>query len=129
MHYALCNAPLQLLLLLCVCAMRLRMPAPPGQVCYVLDSWLPRHYASDFLADSELFADCCAFLAQWRAHVLAHCCRTTTVATPPRCWRAAAAAHDGGDLLRAQRHAVDERFSRARLPAQGQPVRDDAEGD
>ncbi len=26
------------------------------QVCYVLDSWL-RHYASDFLADSELFAD------------------------------------------------------------------------
>jgi hypothetical protein len=27
-----------------------------AQVCYVLDSWL-RHYASDFLADSELFAD------------------------------------------------------------------------
>jgi hypothetical protein len=27
------------------------------QVCYVLDSWLPRHYASDFLADNELFAD------------------------------------------------------------------------
>ena len=37
------------------------------QVCYVLDSWL-RHYASDFLADSELFADCCAFLA--RPHAL-----------------------------------------------------------
>jgi hypothetical protein len=29
------------------------------QVCYVLDSWL-RHYASDFLADSELFADSCS---------------------------------------------------------------------
>jgi hypothetical protein len=27
-----------------------------AQVCYVLDSWL-RHNASDFLADSELFAD------------------------------------------------------------------------
>jgi hypothetical protein len=27
-----------------------------AQVCYVLDSWL-RHCASDFLADSELFAD------------------------------------------------------------------------
>jgi hypothetical protein len=27
-----------------------------AQVCFVLDSWL-RHYASDFLADSELFAD------------------------------------------------------------------------
>jgi hypothetical protein len=27
-----------------------------AQVCYVLDSWL-RHYASDFIADSELFAD------------------------------------------------------------------------
>ena len=25
-----------------------------AQVCYVLDSWLQRHYASDFLADSEL---------------------------------------------------------------------------
>ena len=32
-----------------------------AQVCYVLDAWL-RHYASDFLADSELFADCCAFV-------------------------------------------------------------------
>jgi hypothetical protein len=28
-----------------------------AQVCCVLDSWLLRHYASDFLADSELFAD------------------------------------------------------------------------
>ena len=27
-----------------------------AQVCFVLDSWL-QHYASDFLADSELFAD------------------------------------------------------------------------
>jgi hypothetical protein len=27
-----------------------------AQVCYVLDWWL-RHYASDFLANSELFAD------------------------------------------------------------------------
>jgi hypothetical protein len=43
-----------------------------AQVCYVLDSWLLRHYASDFLADNELFADCCAFLAQGRAtHALA----------------------------------------------------------
>jgi hypothetical protein len=42
-----------------------------AQVCYVLDSWL-RHYASDFLADSELFADCCAFLgAGARPHALA----------------------------------------------------------
>jgi hypothetical protein len=34
----------------------------------VLDSWLQRHYASDFLADSELFADCCAFLAHDEQH-------------------------------------------------------------
>jgi hypothetical protein len=42
-----------------------------AQVCFVLDSWL-RHYASDFLADNELFFDCCAFLAQGaRPHALA----------------------------------------------------------
>jgi hypothetical protein len=37
-----------------------------AHVCFVLDSRL-QHYASDFLADSELFADCCAFLVQGRA--------------------------------------------------------------
>jgi hypothetical protein len=36
------------------------------QVCYVLDSWLRHCAKSDFLADSELFSDCCAFLAQER---------------------------------------------------------------
>jgi hypothetical protein len=34
--------------------------------CATCSTWLLRHYASDFLADSELFADCCAFLAQVR---------------------------------------------------------------
>jgi hypothetical protein len=74
-----------------------------AQVCYVLDSWLPRHYASDFLADSELFADCCAFLAPVaRPHALAQPCRATTVATPSR--RRAAVAATTAATCCAQQH-------------------------
>jgi hypothetical protein len=100
-----------------------------AQVCYVLDSWLLRHYASDFLADSELFADCCAFLAQGGAPTRARAapCRATTVATPPRRWRAAAAATTAATCC--AQAARGRRAARARLPAQGQPVRDDAGGD
>ena len=90
-----------------------------------------RHYASDFLADSDLFADCCAFLAQGALSTRARAASGSYSSDSAEALASSGSSDDGGDLLRAQqhkRHAVDERHAHDN-PAQGQPVRDDAGGD
>jgi hypothetical protein len=86
-----------------------------AQVCYVLDSWL-QHYASDFLADSELFAD-------WRScwWQRADVCRLARGLVPRVAGRdgaavspQAAAYQENAQVLR--RRARSEEPHAARLP-------------
>ncbi len=88
-------------------------------VCYVLDSWLLRHYASDFLADSELFADSRSCWWQrrrlpTRSRLVPRVARRDGAVVSPQATGVRGVDQDNAQVLR--RRARSEEPHAARLP-------------